>query len=99
MTLSARAIALQGVGFTPRLIAVQGFGDAGATTAAAADWVTANARSYGKARRQVGRAYTDAEEMRRSLELARRIEEEDEIVLAVVMAAAPILGGHTWPRH
>jgi hypothetical protein len=96
VSLSPRAIALQGVGFTPRLVAVQGFG---AAEAAAVDWVTANARSYGKARRQVGREYSDAEEMRLSLALARRIEEEDEIALAVVMAAAPILGVSTWHRH
>ena len=41
----------------------------------------------------------DTEDMRRSIELMRRIEEEDEIVLAVVMTAAPILGASKWQRH
>jgi hypothetical protein len=90
--LDARAIALQGIGFNPLLVAVQGFGDAVST-----DWVAANARSY--SRGLVGRSYEDTEDMRRSIELMRRIEEEDEIVLAVVMTAAPILGASKWQRH
>lgn len=93
--LDARAIALQGIGFSPLLVAVQGFGDAAATVS----WVDQNARAYGKKRAALReREATDAELMRESIRLARQIEDEDEIILAVVMAATNVLGGQRW-RH
>ena len=91
--LDPRAVALQGLGFSPLLVAVQGFGEA----AAAVSFVDANARAYGKRRTAgYGREYGDADEMRRSVALLRQIEEEDEIVLALVMSAAPLLGADRW---
>lgn len=93
--LDARAVALQGIGYSPLLVAVQGFAEA----AVAVDWVTANARAYGKRRTAgYGREYGDADEMRRQIALLRQIEDEDEIVLALVMAAVPLIGEDTW-RH
>lgn len=86
-----RAIALQGIGFSPLLVGVQGFGDA----VSAVDWVAANARAGGR-RVPYGREYTDAQEMRRSVELLRQIADEDEIVVALVMSAVPLLGETRW---
>jgi hypothetical protein len=91
--LDPRAVALQGIGFSPLLVAVQGFAEA----AAAVSYADANARAYGKRRTAgYGREYGDAEEMRRSIALLRQIEEEDEIVLALVMSAVPLLGADQW---
>jgi hypothetical protein len=93
MILDPRAIALQGVGYAPLLVAVQGFAEA----AVAVSYADANARSYGKKRTAgYGRDYSDADEMRRQIALMRQIESEDEIVLALVTAAAPLLGETKW---
>lgn len=62
-------------------------------------WAEQNARSYGKKRTQVAaRGPTDAEIMRADVARLRQIEDEDELVLAVVMAATPILGVAAWQR-
>lgn len=91
--LDPRAVALQGLGFSPLLVAVQGFAEA----AVAVSYADANARAYGKRRTAgYGREYGDADEMRRQIALLRQIEEEDEIVVALVMAAVPLIGGSTW---
>lgn len=93
--LDARAVALQGIGYSPLLVAVQGFAEA----AVAVSYADANARAYGKRRTAgYGREYGDADEMRRQIALLRQIEEEDEIVLALVMAAVPLIEEKTW-RH
>lgn len=92
--LDPRSIALQGIGYAPLLVAVQGF----AESAAIADWATENARSYAKRRTPYGREYADADEMRRQIALMRQIEHEDEIVLALVTAAVPLIGETKW-RH
>ena len=92
--LDARAVALQGIGYSPLLVAVQGFAEA----AVAVSYADANARSYAKRRAPYGREYGDADEMRRQVALMRQIEHEDEIVLALVTAAVPLLGETTW-RH
>jgi hypothetical protein len=96
--LDPRAVALQGIGYGPAAIALFGV----AEVAASSDppdlaWINANARAYGKRRTAgYGREYGDAEEMRRSIALLRQIEEEDEIVLALVMSAVPLLGADQW---
>lgn len=91
--LDPRAVALQGLGYSPLLVAVQGFAEA----AVAVSYADANARAYGKRRTAgYGRSYDDADEMRRQIALLRQIEEEDEIVVALVMAAVPLIGGSTW---
>lgn len=93
--LDARAVALQGIGFSPLLVAVQGFAEA----AVAVSYADANARGYGKKRTSgYGREFGDADEMRRQIALMRQIEAEDEIVLALVMAAVPLMGDDKW-RH
>lgn len=90
--LDPRAIALQGIGFSPLLVAVQGFAEA----AVAVSFADANARSYGKAKR---RDYTAVQlEKQADWALQMQIAEEDEIVLAVVMAATPMLGVSSWQR-
>lgn len=93
--LDPRAVALQGIGYSSLLVAVQGFAEA----AVVVSYADANARAYGKRRTAgYGRSYDDADEMRRQIALLRQIEEEDEIVLALVMAAVPLIGENTW-RH
>lgn len=61
-------------------------------------WADINARSVKRKKPavKVGREYGDADEMRRQIALLRQIEEEDEIVLALVMAAVPLIGENTW---
>lgn len=88
--LDPRAVALQGIGYSQLLVAVQGFADA----VVGVDWVTENARSYGKKRT---RDYTPVQpEERIDWALQMQIAEEDEIVLAVVMSAVPLLGVSSW---
>lgn len=100
--INTRALALQGIGFGPAAVASQGF-IAVAVPAPAIPpdlaWINANARAYGKRRTAgYGREYGDAQEMRDSIALLRQIEAEDEVVLALVMAAVPLIGDTTW-RH
>ncbi len=62
-------------------------------------WADINAKSLAKKRKppiKIGREWADAEEMRRSIALLRQIEEEDEIALALVMSAVPLLGADQW---
>lgn len=88
--LDPRAIALQGIGFSPLLVAVQGFAEA----AVAVSYADANARSYGK-KRDYNRVQP---EKQADWALQLQIAEEDEIVLAVVMAATPLLGANAWQQ-
>lgn len=98
--INTRALALQGIGFGPAAIASQGFLAAEAVAPFVPPdlaFINANARAYGKRRTAgYGREYGDADEMRRQIALLRQIEEEDEIVLALVMAAVPLIGENTW---
>lgn len=98
--IDTRAVALQGIGFGPLAVATLGYlVEAEQPSAIPPDlaWINANARAYGKRRTAgYGREYGDAEEMRRSIALLRQIEEEDEIVLALVMSAVPLLGADQW---
>ena len=100
--INPRALALQGIGFSPAAVATQGFLAAEAVAPFVPPdlaFINANARAYGKRRTAgYGREYGDADEMRRQISLLRQIEDEDEIVLALVMAAVPLMGEDTW-RH
>lgn len=90
--LDPRAIALQGIGFSPLLVAVQGFAEA----LVAISYADANARAYGKKRT---RDYNPVQPERQAdWALQMQIAEEDEIVLAVVMAATPLLGANAWQQ-
>lgn len=55
-----------------------------------------NARAYGKARRRDYNPVESGENIDWALRM--QIDEEDEIVLATVMAAAPILGANKWQQ-
>lgn len=89
--INPRAIAVQGVGYGPLAIAY--FGIAGATPVL--DYADANARAYGKKKRPLDyNAVEPGEKVDWALRM--QIAEEDEIVLALVMAAAPLLGAQAW---
>lgn len=90
--LDPRAIALQGIGYSPFLVAVQGFGEA----AFVVSYAEANARAYGKAKRRDYNPVAPDEQVDWALRM--QIDEEDEIVMALVMAAAPILGAQKWQQ-
>lgn len=64
-------------------------------------WADINARSVKRKKpaQKIGREYGDADEMRRQIALLRQIEAEDEVVLALVMAAVPLIGDTTWQRR
>lgn len=97
--INPRALAVQGIGFAPSAIATQGFlAGIPVPVVVPVSYADANARSYAKRRTPYGREYADADEMRRQIALLRQIEHEDEIVLALVTAAVPLLGETTW-RH
>lgn len=96
--INPRALALQGIGFRPSAVATQGFLAGLPAPSAAVSYADANARSYAKRRTPYGREYADADEMRRQVALMRQIEHEDEVVLALVMAAVPLIGETKW-RH
>ena len=67
-----------------------------APKAPATSWVDENARAYGKKKRVAG-GYTPIDPGE-NVDWAAHMQavEEDEIVLAVLMAAAPILGAPSW---
>jgi hypothetical protein len=64
------------------------------------DWINANAKSVAKKKRPqlTQRGLTDAEIMRADIARLRLIEEEDEIILAAVMAATQVLGAQQWQQ-
>lgn len=96
--INPRALALQGIGFGPSAVASQGFLAGLPVPVVVVSYADANARSYAKRRTPYGREYADADEMRRQIALMRQIEHEDEIVLALVTAAVPLIGDTKW-RH
>lgn len=100
--LDARAVALQGIGFRPLTVAVQGFaieiplqrGVAGGGPIGS----MAQSPSTRKRRRPLSPEYSSAEEFDKQVALLQQIEREDEIAIALVMAAMPLIGENKW-RH
>lgn len=57
------------------------------------------AKSYKKKRKTVDHGPTDQEIIRADIARLRQIEQEDEAILAVIVAATKVMGGHgLWHR-
>lgn len=87
--INPRAIAVQGIGYAPGAVATQGFLFVGVAVVLRPPGGGGGIGPYAM-RRRARRGETF--DQRSDIALAYQIEEEDEIVVALVMAAVPLIG-------